>query len=216
MENQMTKFTDIGQFRNVVSAVNKFYGTDKPNLTFEGTVKLHGTNAGVSYHPDTGIYVQSRSRVISVEKDNAGFAFFVEQNREWFEDILKSLYMEGRIVTLFGEWCGGSIQKGVALNQLDKRFVLFALKYTSLDDGEENSYYKPSDPEDLTLISCHERGIFNIYDYPTYTIDIDFNYPQKAQNQIIEWVEEVEKECPYAKAFGVSGVGEGIVFSHFN
>ena len=47
-----------------------------------------------------------------------------------------------------------------------------------------------------------------------YTIDIDFNHPELSQNKIVEYTLEVEEECPVAKEFGFSGIGEGIVFSY--
>jgi hypothetical protein len=37
--------------------------------------------------------------------------------------------------------------------------------------------------------------------------------PQLIQNKLGEITEAVEKECPVAKAFGFSGVGEGVVWS---
>lgn len=203
-------FTHIKQFRNLISDVNHEYdGLEKPILTFQGTTKLHGTNAGVCYDGND-MWCQSRKNVITVEKDNSGFAFFVEANKEWFEETMKNLYDENYIVSLYGEWCGGSIQKGVALNQLSKRFVVFAVKYTNKEDHEDHYYIKP-------IISISkERDIYNIWDFKTWQVDIDFNNPGYAQNQIVDWVLEVEKECPFSKEFGVSGIGEGIVFSCFH
>ena len=58
----------------------------------------------------------------------------------------------------------------------------------------------------------NEQGIYNINQFPTYSIDIDFNQPELAQNKLIEMTMQVEDECPVGKYFGVSGVGEGIVF----
>ena len=203
------RFTHINQFRNVISDINHYYeGKEKPTLTFIGTTKLHGTNAGVCYDGEK-MWVQSRKNVITVEKDNAGFAFFVESHKDWFEKTLKELHKEGYVVSMYGEWCGGSIQKGVALNELSKRFVLFAIKYTNKEDHEDHVYVKPT-------VSSPENDVYNIYDFKTWTIDVDFKNPAYAQNQIVDWVLEVEKECPFAKEFGISGVGEGIVFSHFN
>jgi hypothetical protein len=43
-------------------------------------------------------------------------------------------------------------------------------------------------------------------------VDIDFNMPQLMQNALSALTIAVEEECPVAKAFGVSGVGEGIVW----
>ncbi len=56
------------------------------------------------------------------------------------------------------------------------------------------------------------RDIYQIHSFTTYTINIDFNNPILSNNKIIEIVNEIEKECPIAKSFGVSGIGEGVVF----
>ena len=42
---------------------------------------------------------------------------------------------------------------------------------------------------------------------------MDFNVPELSQNKIIELTIAVEEECPVGKFFGVSGIGEGIVFT---
>jgi hypothetical protein len=63
-------------------------------------------------------------------------------------------------------------------------------------------------------LSSPENKIYNIEDYKTFSVDIDFNNPQLSQNRIIELTIEVEDECPVGKAFGHEGIGEGIVFSH--
>jgi len=56
-------------------------------------------------------------------------------------------------------------------------------------------------------------GIYNILQFPVYEVNIDFNYPEKVQNQLIEWTIDVENCCPVGKSFGVEGIGEGIVFT---
>ena len=57
-----------------------------------------------------------------------------------------------------------------------------------------------------------ELRIFNIMDYKTWEIDIDFARPDIAQAQMVKWVEEVGAQCPVGKAFGAEGYGEGIVW----
>ena len=48
--------------------------------------------------------------------------------------MLSTVDMKGYdYVTVFGEWCGKGIQKGVAINQLEKMFIIFELKL-SYDD----------------------------------------------------------------------------------
>jgi hypothetical protein len=209
----MQKFTKIDQFRKVIRDVcyvnPEEPRTEFPTLTFEGTVKLHGTNAGISYSKEDGLWAQSRKNIITIEKDNSGFAFFVDSNKELFETWMKEISREGFIATIFGEWAGGNIQKGVALNQLEKMFVIFAIKYTCLEDGEIHSYEK-------TDLSSPDNKIFNSNMFPKYTVDIDFNIPQLAQAKIVDMVQQVEAECPVGKYFDVSGIGEGIVFCHYD
>tara|TARA_R110000782_G_scaffold54693_2_gene115742 strand:+ start:5563 stop:6621 length:1059 start_codon:yes stop_codon:yes gene_type:complete len=237
---KMFKFPSIDQFRTVVSNINRhhnFVGLDengdaiydpslpKPVLTFKGTVKLHGTNAAVSFkygydQEGSEYWAQSRENIITPEKDNAGFAFFVESKKEIFKKFAvqigeRNLFdVRSNIVTIYGEWCGGNIQKNVGISNLPKSFFIFGIKVspvTDFSDEEENlppSYWIP-----YHYLSSPEDNIYNIDDFPIYSIDIDFNMPQLIQNELSELTIAVEDECPVAKAFGFSGIGEGIVWS---
>jgi hypothetical protein len=235
---KMIKFPSIEQFRSVVATVLRQYnfaGLDengdaiydttkpKPTLTFKGTVKLHGTNAGVSFkygYDNTSEYwVQSRENIITPEKDNAGFAFFVESHKEAFKkfasqiDSLGMFDVRHNIVTIYGEWAGGNIQKGVGISNLPKSFFIFGVKVTPITQTEEEARQKPAYWIPSHYLKSPEDNIYNIEDFPTWTIDIDFNMPQLVQNKLSELTLAVEEECPVAKAFGFSGIGEGIVWS---
>lgn len=223
-------YPKIEQFRNVIATLNRqfnFVGLDeatgepiydlsipKPVLTFKGTVKLHGTNAGVSYNAEDGLWVQSRENIITPLQDNAGFAFFVESNREEFIDLLTKVLIKNNIdskeftISIFGEWCGGNIQKGVALSKMDKSFFIFGVKISKPQDSEFNAYWV-----DSSYLKAPDKRIYNIEDYESYSMDIDFNMPQLVQNQLADITIAVETECPVGKAFGHSGVGEGVVWS---
>lgn len=100
---------------------------------------------------------------------------------------------------MYGEWCGKAIQKGVGVSELDKMFVIFAVK---ADDVWL----------DVTPSIMYER-IFHVKQFPHWTMEIDFNNPELSQTRLVELTNMVEDECPVAKHFGVSGVGEGIVWS---
>ena len=211
---KMIKYTDINQFRQVVKHLryvdpeNPCY--DFPTLPFEGTVKLHGTNAGISYFPETDeLSYQARTHPITIGKDNAGFAFFADSHKEYFRETLSSLSKDGYIVTVFGEWCGGNIQKGVAINGLEKMFVIFGMKYTNTEDELDHWYEK-------CYIENPSINVYNILKFPTFHLDIDFNHPEIAQDRMITLVTEVENECPVGKYFGKSGVGEGIVWCNYD
>ena len=208
----MEKFPSIDQFRNVIRELkinHDYQGKDEngeplyshsepyPTILFEGTVKLHGTNAGIVKYPDK-IEFQSRERGLTLAQDNAGFMLSLSSKNldKLFEGIEFNNY-----VAIYGEWCGQSIQSGVALSQLPKMFVIFGLKV----DDVWVPYFE----------SIPEENIFNIQDFPKFQIEVDFNNPELVQNKLIELTENVEKECPVGKHFGVSGIGEGIVWTSF-
>jgi hypothetical protein len=231
---RLIKFPSIEQFRTVVTNINRHYnyvGLDengeaiydhtlpKPVLTFKGTVKLHGTNAAVCYNKDGGFWAQSRENIITVEKDNAGFAFFAQSNLGSFMALMNIVHHTERIdsinntVTIYGEWCGGNIQKGVGITNLPKSFFIFGVKITPHTETEEELKANPAYWVDYSYLKAPDVKIYNINDFPTYSIDIDFNMPALVQNQLSELTIAVEEECPVAKAFGFSGIGEGIVWS---
>lgn len=226
----MIKFPSIEQFRNVIRHVqqhtryagkdengNAIYDQSKPlpTLKFRGTVKLHGTNAGIVYDVDTDTFTyQSRERELTITQDNAGFMLAQLKNESIWRDVVNQAMSEIWIppvpikkVAIFGEWCGSGIQKGVALTQLPKMFIVFAVKAVLAD---ESTHWLPIGEFDIHL---PEFGVYNIDTFPTYEIDIDFKFPEIAQNKMIEITEEVEKECPVGKYFGVSGIGEGVVWT---
>ncbi len=97
------------------------------------------------------------------------------------------------------------IQKGVGISFLDKKSLfVFGVKI--------NEEWLPL--EDINNISCDEGNIFNITDFPTKHIDIDFSNPVFSQNKLVHYTEEVEKECPVAKQLKIeeSLLGEGLVW----
>lgn len=79
------------------------------------TEKIDGTNAQVFIGEDGSIMAGSRTRWITPQDDNFGFAAWVEANREGL-----ALLGPGRH---FGEWWGQGIQRKYGM--LEKRFSLF-------------------------------------------------------------------------------------------
>ena len=229
MEKKLIKMPSIEQFASTVQTILRrvnFVGFDengdaiydpsipKPTITFTGTVKAHGTNASVAYNNHDGMWCQSKAKIITPEQDNAGFAFFVESKKECFEEIIKDISMNNDIdlnentITVYGEWCGGNIQKNVAINGLDKMFLLFGIKVTPFDT-EETSYWIDSKGYEYFP---DETRIYNIENFGTFKVDVDLNNPKMSQNKIHDLTEFVEDECPIGKYFGISGTGEGIVW----
>lgn len=228
MEKKIIKFPKIEQFASAVQTILRrvnFVGLDengdaiydpsipKPTITFHGTVKLHGTNASVAFNAPKGIWYQSRENIITPEKDNAGFAFFAETNKEHFMRIIHDVAAEHDIdmhqntITVYGEWAGRGIQKNVAISELDKAFYLFGIKVSPFNT-EQVAYWVDHGSYDNPSVR-----IFNIEGFDKFAVDVDFNNPKMAQNTFYELTEQVEQECPVAKHFGVSGIGEGIVWT---
>lgn len=219
---QLHKWPDIEQLRSVVRRVkdrSAFVGKDdngdpiydytkpKPTLAFTGTTKLHGSNAACGYTADTDeVWFQSRERIITVDSDNAGFCRFWLDSTFDLKAFLKSYYDALNCTShfvLYGEWCGGNIQKGVALNQLPKMFVIFGAK-------ADDRWLTPSEVACIPESPAH--NIYNTYQAQTWTVQVDFENPELHTNQFVDITNAVENECPWGKRFNVSGVGEGEVW----
>lgn len=232
----MIKFPSIEQFRNVIrnsefKARNSFdekgekvfnRAAPLPKLNFHGTVKLHGTNAAIVFMGEEFIY-QSRERVLTLDEDNAGFVdhmhYFLagESTKkstsggptpaEFAVSCVMDSFCRGVEPTkenplcIYGEWCGGNVNKGVGINGLPKMFVIFAVKFND-------------EWQDLDSLNIEENklGIYNIEDFATWDVCIDMEDPKLMQNTLSELTIKVEEECPVAKHFGNTGVGEGIVW----
>lgn len=220
-------FGSIEQFRNICKQIKmeaEYQGKDedgkaiydpnvkKPILTFTGTVKLHGTNAAVVYSKEHGLYAQSRERVLSIESDNAGFASYVESNKDYFEGLLEQVVLIENLeaAIIYGEWAGGNIQKGVGICNIEKSFFPFLVKKVAAD--KEYSHL-PFGMNTAKWNGQASHKVYSITEFPTFHLDIDFNCPELVQNELIRITEEVERECPVAKAFGHSGIGEGVVWT---
>jgi hypothetical protein len=90
----------------------KLYRLNGPVIITE---KIDGTNACIVIE-NGEIYAQSRTRIITPENDNFGFAKWVHANK----DALINVLGEGRH---YGEWWGSGIQRGYGLKV--KVFSLF-------------------------------------------------------------------------------------------
>lgn len=79
------------------------------------TEKIDGTNACVVVDSDCRAFAQSRSRLITPESDNFGFAGWVKANADELSRLGPGHH--------FGEWWGVGIQRGYGLTE--RRFSLF-------------------------------------------------------------------------------------------
>jgi hypothetical protein len=247
MQKHMS-WPSINQFRQVVKEVksrSSFKGLDAdgnpiidrfapmPTLTFEGSVKAHGTNASVTCESTKlhDFWAQSRERILTVVNDNFGWAAYTVKHRAAFESLLvaaSNTFHEGTLThySIFGEWCGQGVQKGVGISEVPKMFIIFGIvawdAHVDPATSEQTRIYFTAEQVKRTVEYAKEivgfRGLdfpdnlFTKYDFKTYTMEIDFNQPELAQNKLGELTVEVEQNCPIAKQFGVTGVGEGIVW----
>jgi hypothetical protein len=129
---------------------------------------------------------------------------------------------------IFGEWCGGNIQKNVAICGLPKMFVIFKVRVreeivttteneatADVNEQENTKYSFWLEPKEWSHIKWHEKLIYNIYDFPIYEIDIDFQSPILSQNKLAEITQEVERQCPVGTYFNKTGIGEGVVWTEW-
>jgi hypothetical protein len=247
MINNMKKYSKIGQFKDACNNVKRNinyhqmegdYKEGDATHLFTGTCKLHGSNGGMHYNLKTNIITpQSRERALPIDKikageesDNHGFALYVSNNYPELQSLFSEfcIYFGLKDITVYGEWCGGSIQKTVALNQIkDKVFVLFDIAIHDLDyipdpdkDGDTGDVYMDSDT--VSNLCLPEINLYNIHNIKSgdcltkFNVEINFN-DQQSINDAIEkmtkYTIQVEDRCPFTyNEFGVSGIGEGIVW----
>lgn len=230
---EQVKYHKTGQFRNAIQHLKRtitFTGVDaegnatydqtkvKEPIEYTGTVKLHGTHATIVSKPWSRTY-HSKEKLLGklnfvdegfdVVGDNAGFlSEMMIRNTavEDLEDIIVEHYeLYGMEFKICGEWAGPSIQKGVGISEIEKKsWFIFGIKC-------EDTWL---DLSDLDLTPVNYYGIYNIEQFPTFSLEVDLNFPEKAAVRMTELVEQVEKECPVAKELGVTDnlLGEGLVW----
>lgn len=205
MTIDFSPYPSILQFRHVIKYVT-YHPRNDYKIDYIGTVKLHGTHTDLVQDENNNIIVQSRNRIVTPESDNLGFAAFVEQLsdiQELFNNIRETLGKDVKHIMVCGEWCGKGIQKGVALAKVPPMWVIFDIKV----DG------KWMNMNEFSHIHDNKQNIYNILQFKTWKLTIDFKDYEKVQDDMIEITNQVEQECPVGLHFGVqNGVGEGVVW----
>ncbi len=105
-------------------------------------------------------------------------------------------------IMISGEFCGGNIQKGVALTQLPRMFVIFSVKI--------NGHFV--DSYEYRSLQIVEKQVYNIYRVEPFRIPVRCQKDSDIPKQLQTITDAVEQECPFAKSFNVSGTGEGVVW----
>jgi hypothetical protein len=101
------------------------------------TEKIDGTNAQIHITEEGHFLTGSRTRWITPENDNHGFA-------RWAHDHKEELMLLGP-GRHFGEWWGSGIQRGYGLQKGEKRFSLFNVQRWCLH-GQEPQRIVTADP----------------------------------------------------------------------
>jgi len=217
---QSTLFPKItGRVDELIENYTYKFGTSHPTIKLTGTVKLHGTHADIVIESDNTVRIQSRNRLsLDIEHDNYNVAAsllplqkVILELKDRAVDKWRQLNSpeeleEDEPVILAGEWIGPGVQKKVAIANLPQRcFVILAVSVNGeWQDGEE--YAK---------IHNEAAGIYNISRGGFYREVLDFKDPEtldRCKEKLMGHTMEVEKQCPFAKSFGISGIGEGIVW----
>lgn len=193
-----------------------------PTIEFNGTVKSHGSNGSIVIDNAGNYWCQSREQILDITNGLSGFYAYAENNKEYFRKALQGVL--GRFLNklseneldmvednclqlgIYGEWCGGGIQKGVAITGLPKMFIVYEL-YVFISQE-----VKISLPVELLQFHNPDINLYHINTFGNYKVDIDFNDLEKAQKELTDLTLAVEAECPIGKHFGNIGVGEGIVW----
>lgn len=226
------KFPKIGQFRDYIKSAKahaKRHELDpgQVSLEFHGTVKLHGTNAGVGMNTAGEIWAQSRNRVITPEADNMGFARFVEDHRDDFLKILEPLLNLAtaatrgtQAVVLFGEWCGGKIQRNVAISGMPLMFVAFDACYIISPEtgpqGDAKGKEEDDDDDDdernrrwfeplmvstaVERTKLHTSGpVYHIWQFEQFHLTVSLDALNEARQTLVDITDRVEKDCPVGR-----------------
>lgn len=204
---EIVKFESIGQFRNFIKTM-QYLGCNKVNII--GTVKIHGTNSSVGLDlKDNSLFCQSRNRALSLDDDNYDFVKYIEDNKseflKIFDEIKNKINTENYdSIIIYGEWAGKGIQNKVAVSELDRFFAPFSVRGVNKDTV---------DILDVKLEVNKSIRFYPIETFGIYNVVLDLDNTHLAQQEIKDITIAIENECPVGKYFGISGIGEGVVFT---
>ncbi|KAF7940700.1 uncharacterized protein EAE97_006886 [Botrytis byssoidea] len=208
-----------GKPKNLLVEFSKYQRTSKTRratLPVTGTVKLHGTHGDIRITADDTIYVQTRNLdILTPALDSLKFLDLIQPARteilalkKQFHARFMKLNPKAKIndedpLIIAGEWIGAKIQKDVAVSALpDRYFVIISVSI--------NNEWQPDEP--YSDIENESINILNISRGGFYHETIELKNPDQAFTKMQALANEVEKECPFAKTFGLIGLGEGIVW----
>ena len=182
-------------------------GVEPPSPTYRAKIKLDGTNAALHSRPD-GFVAQSRTRLLTSDDDNYGFAAWALRERAWAD----GLHARVGPAVVYGEWCGQGIQKRTAISKVPRNvFAVFAIQ---LGDPGRDSARLVIEPDRIAAMLPEHADVFVL---PWYGEPVRLDFGDETQLQagverLNAMVEVVERCDPWvADVFGIEGLGEGLV-----
>ncbi|TEY75894.1 hypothetical protein BOTCAL_0063g00270 [Botryotinia calthae] len=209
-----------GKPKNLLLEFSKYQRTSKTrrvrSIPVTGTVKLHGTHGDIRITADDTIYLQTRnSDALTPALDSLKFLDFMQPARMEILVLKKQFYSrfmklnpkvkinDEHPLIIAGEWIGPKIQKDVAVSALpDRYFVIISVSINN--EWQPDEPYSDIENESIHIVNISRGGFFH------ETIELKNSEPAFAKMQAL--ADAVEKECPFAKTFGLIGLGEGIVW----
>lgn len=203
------KYTSIESFAHVYRGQDYF--DNKVAVHYGAKIKLHGTNGAVRVTEDGTVIAQSRSRDITPQNDNAGFAAWVSATHDaWaFPPAAAGIEGIGGDIIFYGEWAGKGIQKTDAVTKLnDKYFFVFAVYFAGADTFvvDPGMIEKMIPDLDQVVVVPWECA---------FEVPVDFNNAEACQEfaaELSDLVSQIGERDPFIYGmFGVDGPGEGLV-----
>lgn len=114
------------------------------------TEKIDGTNAGIFIDTDGTMLAASRTRWITPDNDNFGFAAWVHQNKEELLKLGHGMH--------WGEWWGRGIQRGYGKE--DRSFSLFNTSRW-IERGDLGDEKQEPCPDCCLVVPTLYRGVFS-------------------------------------------------------
>ena len=181
-----------------------------------GTVKLHGTNAGIVFYGENKEHwhCQSRNRIITPQSDNYGFATWVHSHPTLIQKLqedAKEIGAHSDTVSYFGEWAGKGVFDNVGIGKLLKKWYIFIVN----SGTEENPVW--DNPPTFSCVGEVE-GVSSPNMYKSFNYVLDPHDPVEVancQNYLATATKEVEERCPVAAEQLPNEpdlIGEGIVW----
>ncbi len=200
-------WSSIALLHNVIRTLDLLEargGLAQPRLRYRAKIKLHGTNGAVQITPH-GVFAQGRRTLLTPESDRKGFARWVAAHEAYWAALPP--------LTVFGEWCGPGVERGMAISALDRKiFAVFALQ---IGRGEDATLVVDPEAIRAALPDTHP----DVYVLPWHAparVTLDFADPASMAadvQRINAQIAALEARDPWvAETFGVEGVGEGLVF----